>query len=50
MEARNQSAYAIWIHICDIVEMVEVWGRMQINDCQGLEMGKELDFKGYQRT
>lgn len=50
MEARNQSAYTIWIHLYDILEMGEVRDRMQINDCQGLEMGKELDFKGYQRT
>lgn len=50
MEARNQSAYTIWVHLYDILEMGEVWDRMQINDCQGLEMGKELDFKGYQRT
>lgn len=50
MEARNQSAYTIWIHIYDILKKVEVWDRMQISDCQGLEMRKEIDFKGYQRT
>lgn len=50
MEARNQSAYTIWIHIYDILQKGEVWDRMQINDCQGLEMGKEIDFKGSRRT